>query len=222
MSNPERDPPPQAPFGEGLVMTTVSAAQVKYEVSWEWIKNGALELPWWSTGYISMLLLQRGARAWVPSLAGELRPCRPWHPPSKKKKLQKTDALVGDSHVGPMCDSISALKATLFMCPSSQLWGGWSGSLVDVNGSVILSTSMLVASSMVYALYLASMWHAGFFGSTSRGPSTYLYYGYPCYQSFQFFPFCASEQPSKKYILILSYFFFHTKWITKHIDHSFT
>ena len=35
MSNPERDPPPQAPFGEGLVMTTVSAAQVKYEVSWE-------------------------------------------------------------------------------------------------------------------------------------------------------------------------------------------
>ena len=187
MSNPERDPPPQSPFGEGLVMTMVSAAQVKYEVSWQWIKTGALGLPWWSTGYISMLLLWWGG-AWVPSLAGELRPCRPRHPPQKKKKLQKTDALVGDSHVGPMCDSISALKATLFMCLSSQLWGGWSGSLADVNGSVILSTSVLVASSMVYALYLASMWHAGFFGSTPRGPSTYLYYGYPCYQSFQFFP----------------------------------
>lgn len=35
MSNPEGDPPPQSPFGDGLVMAVVSAAQAKYEVSWE-------------------------------------------------------------------------------------------------------------------------------------------------------------------------------------------
>lgn len=34
--------------------------------------------------------------------------------------------------------------------------------------------------------------------------------------------FFLSVQPSKKHVLILSCFFFHTKWITKYIDHSFT
>lgn len=50
MSSPEGDPPPQSPFGDGLVMTVVSAAQATYEVSWEWIKRATLELPWLSTG----------------------------------------------------------------------------------------------------------------------------------------------------------------------------
>ena len=142
--------------------------------------------------------------------------------PQPKKKLQKRDALVGDSHVGPMCDLHLCSQGHSVHVPIIPGLGwlewrsGWCQWLSH------LSTWMLGASSMVNAFYLASMWHAGFFGSTPRGPSTYLYYGYPYYQSFQFFPFCVSEQPSKKYVLILSCFFFHTKWITKYIDHSFT
>ena len=222
MSNPERDPPPQSPFGEGLVMTMVSAAQVKYEVSWEWIKTGALGLPWWSTGYISMLLLRWGGGAWVPSLAGELRPCRPRHPPSKKKKVTKNRCLSGRlscwAHVWlHLCSQGHSVHVPIIPALGWLKWkSGWCQWL-----SHFVHFSARCLFHGVCSLFGFNVTCRFFWFHTKRPIHISLLW-IPLLSIFPIFSLCASEQPSKKYILILSYFFFHTKWITKYIDHSFT